>query len=99
MKDMGNDIFTSNTPIQPFGSNGDFVVYWGKTVTLYTNVEILTDDEISALGMIKGSATFYKAQSYSFTSDEWNAIYDGKSKDNEDVINEILNNIIPELTE
>lgn len=96
MVDFGEAKFTENTPVQEYGE--DKVLILSTEVILYKQpVEMTAEEVMKELGTDDSSVKFYKAHSYHYSREEWEATHDGQTEENKDAINEILENVIPNM--
>ena len=86
MIDFGEQKFTENTPVQDF--NGDKILILPSEIILYKEPVLMTAKEIlNEFGTNDTNVKFYKAHSYHYSREEWEALNGTiKSKD----INEIV---------
>lgn len=102
MKDLGvlvgNDTFTSNTHGKWFDDGKTFVQYYANEVRKCTDVSEITGDELTALlqsnGWENDGTKFYFSPAvYSYSREDWEAMYDGKTDENKDDIYAICDEI------
>ena len=81
-----------------------FVQYYGNEVRKCTDVQEITGDALTALLQQNGweddgTKFYYSSKVYSYTKEDWDAMYDGRTDGNSSDIDDIVNNIIPSIIE
>lgn len=95
---VGSDTITSNSVGYWSDDKTVFVQYYGNEVRKCTNVQEITGDELTALLQANGwendGTKFYFSPSvYSYTKEDWNAMYDGKTYENKNDIFDICDEL------
>lgn len=99
---VGSDTITSNSVGHWSDDMKTFVQYYGNEVRKCTDVQEITGDSLDALlaqngWTADGTKFYFSPRVYSYTKEDWNAMYDGKTDENKETIDSIITDTIPEL--